>query len=79
MSEGIIMVEKLKPLTNGNDETRTTAKVYKEDLETFKTIARIKFKKDFVNNGWKEATKLFIIENKHILKDKINEIPDKKK
>lgn len=74
-----IMVEDTKPLTNNKNETRTTAKVFTEDLETFKTIARIKFDSDFVNNAWKEAVNLFIIENKDILLEKIEEIPDKNK
>lgn len=72
------MAEPTKPLFNPNQaETRTSATVFKEDLQTFKAIARLKFDEDPMNNAWKEAVKLFIQENKHLLKETLDTIPDR--
>lgn len=57
-------------------ETRTSATVYTADLQLFKSIARLKFSKDPMNNAWKESVNLFIQENKHILKEKYDELND---
>ena len=72
------MAKDTEPIFEGNEETRTSATVFTEDLQTFKSIAKLKFEKDPMNNAWKEAVKLFVIENKHLLKEKFDEIPDKK-
>lgn len=75
-----IMAEPTKPLFSPNQpETRTSATVFKEDLQKFKAIARLKFDEDPMNNAWKEAVKLFIQENKHLLKETLDIIPDKEK
>jgi hypothetical protein len=72
------IVENTKPLFSENqDETRTSATVFKEDLRKFKAIARLKFEEDPMNNAWKEAVKLFIQDNKHLLKETADQIPDK--
>lgn len=64
------MAEPTKPLFSPNqEETRTSATVFKEDLQKFKALARLKFDEDPMNNAWKEAVKLFIRENKHLLKE----------
>lgn len=76
--DGELMAEPTKPLFNPNqEETRTSATVFKEDLQKFKSIARLKFEIDPMNNAWKEAVKLFIQENKHLLKETHDQIPDK--
>ncbi len=49
------------------EETRTSATVLTQDLKIFRTLARLKFDKDPMNNAWKEAVKLFNEENKHLL------------
>lgn len=78
MQGGDLMAEPTKPLFNPNQpETRTSATVFKEDLQTFKAIARLKFDEDPMNNAWKEAVKLFIQDNKHLLKETLDIIPDK--
>jgi hypothetical protein len=79
MIEETIMVEDTKPLFKGKEETRTSATVFTEDLQTFKAIAKIKFERDPMNNAFKEGMSLFIMENKYLLKEKFDEIPDKKK
>ena len=79
MLEDMIMAEDTKPMFESHEETRTSATVFSEDLQTFKSIAKLKFEKDPMNNAWKEAVKLFNIENKYLLKEKFDEIPDKKK
>jgi len=64
------MAEPTKPLFSPKqEETRTSATVFKEDLQKFKALARLKFDEDPMNNAWKEAVKLFIKENKHLLKE----------
>jgi hypothetical protein len=74
---GEIMAEETKPLFSPNqEETRTSATVFKEDLQKFKSIARLKFDSDPMNNAWKEAVKLFIRENKHLLKETYDKIPE---
>ena len=76
--DGEIMAENTKPLFNPKqEETRTSATVFKEDLQTFKAIARLKFDHDPMNNAWKEAVKLFIQENKKLLEETALQIPDK--
>lgn len=60
------------------EETRTSATVFTEDLQLFKAIARLKFKSDPMNNGWREAVKLFIRENKHLLKETYDKLEDSK-
>ena len=76
--KGELMVEDTKPLFNFNqEETRTSATVFKEDLQTFKALARLKFDNDPMNNAWKEAVKLFIQDNKKLLKETAEQIPDK--
>jgi len=68
--EDEIMAEPTKPLFSPKqEETRTSATVFKEDLQKFKALARLKFDEDPMNNAWKEAVKLFIKENKHLLKE----------
>lgn len=75
---GETMVEDTKPLFSPTqEEVRTSATVFKEDLQKFKAIARLKFDNDPMNNAWKEAMKLFIQENKPLLKETANKIPDK--
>lgn len=74
-----VMVEDTKPLFNPvQEEVRTSATVFKDDLQTFKAIARLKFDKDPMNNAWKEAIKLFIQDNKGLLEETAGQIPDKK-
>jgi hypothetical protein len=76
--DGEVMAEPTKPIFNSTmEETRTSATVFKEDLKKFKSIARLKFDADPMNNAWKEAVKLFIQENKHLLKETHDQIPDK--
>lgn len=78
--EAELMAEPTKPLFDPDQsETRTSATVFKDDLQKFKSIARLKFEEDPMNNAWKEAVKLFIIENKNLLKETYEDIPDKKK
>ncbi len=73
-----VMAEPTKPLFDPEQkETRTSATVFKEDLQKFKSIARLKFDADPMNNAWKEAVKLFIQENKYLLKETHDKIPDK--
>jgi hypothetical protein len=75
--ESETMVDNTKPLFGPNqEETRTSATVFKEDLQKFKSIARLKFDTDPMNNAWKEAVKLFIRENKHLLKETYDNIPE---
>lgn len=77
MQLGEIMVEDTKPLFNPiQDEVRTSATVFKEDLQKFKAIARLKFDKDPMNNAWKEAMNLFIKNNKNLLEETAGQIPD---
>ena len=79
-TNGEIMAEDTKPLFNPiQEETRTSATVFKEDLQTFKALARLKFDNDPMNNAWKEAVKLFIQENKNLLEETALQIPDKTK
>jgi hypothetical protein len=54
------------------DETRTSATVFTQDLKVFRTLARLKFDKDPMNNAWKEAVKLFNEQNKHLLNEFTN-------
>lgn len=56
------------------NETRTAATIYKEDLKIMKEIAKIKFGKDPMNSAWKEAAKLFIEENKEVYIKRYNEL-----
>lgn len=73
-----VMAENTKPMFNPQqEETRTSATVFKEDLQKFKSIARLKFDSDPMNNAWKEAVKLFIQQNKYLLKETHDAIPDK--
>lgn len=72
----MLLVAQEKTISTISEETRTAATVYKEDLALMKILARLKFDKDPVNNAWKEAVKLFNQENKHLLKDKYDEISD---
>ena len=75
--ESETMVDNTKPLFSPNqEETRTSATVFKEDLQKFKSIARLKFDTDPMNNAWKESVKLFIRENKHLLKETYDNIPE---
>jgi hypothetical protein len=50
-------------------ETRTSATVFTDDLKLFRTIARLKFDRDPMNNAWKEAVKLFNEKNMYLLTD----------
>ncbi|MBF4474574.1 hypothetical protein [Methanobacterium formicicum] len=79
METGELMVEDTKPLFSpSQEEVRTSATVFKDDLKTFKAIARLKFDSDPMNNAWKEAVILFIQQNKSLLKETAEQIPDKK-
>jgi hypothetical protein len=79
-TEATKMANETKPLLDKKQEiTRTSATVFKEDLKTFKSIARLKFNTDPMNNAWKEAVKLFIQDNKKLLRETANKIPDREK
>lgn len=71
----LLLVEE-KTISTSDETTRTAATVYKNDLDLMKILARLKFDKDPVNSAWKEAIKLFNQENKHLLKEKYDEISD---
>lgn len=78
METGELMAENTKPLFSpSQEEVRTSATVFKDDLKTFKSLARLKFDEDPMNNAWKEAVKLFIQENKILFEETAGQIPDK--
>jgi len=70
------MVDPTKPLLESKKELRTSATIFDEDFQIFKSIATLKFSKDPLNNAWKEAIKLFIKENKDILKESYENLPE---
>ncbi len=76
-----IMAEPTKPMfgkKEKQEETRTSATVFNEDFKMFKALCNLKFDKDPLNNGWKEAVQLFNVKNKDLLNDALTEFPTKK-
>lgn len=75
VKEENIMAEPTEPMKKNNtDELRTSATVFVEDFQTFKAIANLKFSKDPLNNGWKEAIQLFVESNKDLLKESYDDL-----
>lgn len=77
-----IMAEPTKPMfgeEKEQEETRTSATVFEEDFKVFKAICSLKFAKDPLNNGWKEAIQLFNMKNKDLLNNAFSEFSNKNK
>lgn len=70
-----IMAEPTKPLLESKEEIRTSATVFEEDFQIFKSIATLKFSKDPLNNAWKEAIQLFVNKNRDLLKESYENLP----